>query len=170
VRKTICQSASLFSVVVSLSCATGQTLHAPVARTADPCAFDLVHHLIACGSTPVARVTCHQPSTPMKGACKALSIEYVTDGSLVCFKPKTRQYDWPGAYYVLIAKDGETVWFLARSRFSGRTWQSYGVFDGGLVDLPREDAWRLWLAVQERRAEWLDGTAPPDEQVWGVGQ
>jgi hypothetical protein len=168
----------LYVATLAVSCASAH-LH-PQIRGRPPCAFDAQRHEIACSNELIARVTCHQPSTPMEGACRALSVEYFSDGAVVwLYNPtgydpanprrSSRQYDVAGAYFTIVAADGAYIWFLARSSvLSDRVWKTFHVFAGVVTDLPRADEWRLELAVQQRRAVWLTEKAPADERVWQI--
>jgi len=69
----------------------------------------------------------------------------------------------------MVASDGSRLWFLSRTTiFKPDVWEQYGIFDGYLSEVPREDLWRLWLAVQDRRALSLDGRPVQNGVAWGM--
>jgi hypothetical protein len=63
------------------------------------------------------------------------------------------------------------LWFLSWTTvLSPRVWEQYDIFAGFLSEVPREDLWRLWLALQDGRAVSLDGRPLPNGVVWGMGR
>src|SRR3954466_8096257 len=80
--------ALFLSAAAVVCCSHTGPLHPPLGDTPRPCAFGARLHEIACGGNRIAHVTCYQPSVPIDGACRALSVEYDSDGAVVwLYKP-----------------------------------------------------------------------------------
>src|SRR3954454_23746944 len=106
---SVCLAGSL------VACAHDGQLHPPLPGREGQCAFTAERHEIVCGGDRIARVRCHQPSTPVEGACRALALEYLSDGSVVWLYKShgddpddpsaggARQYDVAAAYFTLVA-------------------------------------------------------------------